>query len=213
MLDIHSQTISEIAKALAKAQGEFDTAKKSATNPHFRSKYADLSAVWDALRDILPKYGLSVVQSLMPQEDGRTLLITTLLHSSGEWFKSYAPLMIEKNTCQGLGSSISYLRRYSLAALCGITQDDDDGNAASKPAQQEKKTGITKEQLDILMNILANCSDKYRKYVANFLTNNNIQNMLDMSETTYNQILNTAVKEKEKFLKAEQERMENGEEV
>lgn len=191
MLDIHSQTISEIAKALAKAQGEFDTAKKSATNPHFRSKYADLTAVWDALRDILPKFGLSVIQSLMPQDDGKTLLITTLLHSSGEWFKSYAPLMIDKANSQGMGSAISYMRRYSLAAICGIVQDDDDGNAASKPIVPEKRVCVTEQQAKILFDNVALCDEKFKVYFNNFLSENNLGCITDMSIETYNQILST----------------------
>lgn len=132
MYEIHSQSIAEIAKALCKAQSQFESAKKTSQNPHFRSKYADLSAVWDALRDILPEHGLSVIQTILPNEIGTAqMLVTTLLHSSGEWFKSYAPLLIDKNNSQAIGSALSYMRRYSLAAICGITQADDDGNDAT----------------------------------------------------------------------------------
>ncbi len=213
-LPTHSLTVAEIAKALAKAQGEMDGAKKSSVNPHFKSKYADLSAVWDCLRDVLPKYGLSVVQTLSPYND-KTILISTLLHTSGEWFKSYSPLLIDKLTSQGLGSSISYQRRYSLAALCGVVQEDDDGNIATSQQQYQQQVQsiqrITPQQMNVLVNVLANCSDEYRSKVTDYLKKTNIHNMLDMPLDMYNKLLTKASEMRDEYQASEQSRIEEGE--
>lgn len=122
----------EIAKALAAVQAEIGTASKSSVNPHFRSKYADLSEVWAAWQSVGPKHGLALTQTIKLLAEGQQSLVTTLLHTSGESISSEMLLMLPKADMQGLGSSISYARRYSMAALVGIVQDDDDGNAATQ---------------------------------------------------------------------------------
>lgn len=126
-----SESISSLAAALAKAQAEIEGAVKGATNPHFRSKYADLGAVWEACRGPLTKNGLSVVQ--FPGMDGQRVTVETILmHSSGEWLSGVLPLPVTKMDAQGCGSAITYARRYSLMAVAGIAPEDDDGNEASK---------------------------------------------------------------------------------
>jgi hypothetical protein len=120
-----SEQINELTAALAKAQGEMGSASKSSTNPHYKSKYADLAAVWDAVRGPLSKYGLSVIQTI----DG-TSLTTMLCHSSGQWISGSMSLLIVKQDMQGLGSATTYARRYALSAICGVAQDDDDGNGS-----------------------------------------------------------------------------------
>lgn len=125
-----SETINDLAQALSKAQSEMESAKKDAANPHFRSSYATLASVWDAIRGPLSKHGLSVVQTI-EQSEHSAHLTTTLLHASGQWLSSTMPLLISKQDMQGLGSAITYARRYSLAAICGIAQDDDDANSAT----------------------------------------------------------------------------------
>jgi hypothetical protein len=136
-----SETISKIAAALAKAQGAMRAAVKDAVNPHFKSRYADLAGVWDACREPLSVNGLAVVQA--PGEVGdRTICITTLLtHESGEWIQSTFVIPVTKPDAQGVGSSITYARRYALAAMVGIVQDDDDGNAASAAARMPAARG------------------------------------------------------------------------
>lgn len=124
-----SESIASLAKALAAAQGKLKKAVKDSTNPHFRSRYADLESVIEAMREPFASEGLSVVQYASGSE-----LVTTILHSSGEWLESPVPLLILKNDMQGVGSALTYARRYSLAAACGISQTDDDGNDACKPA-------------------------------------------------------------------------------
>lgn len=126
----------ELFAALAKAQGQLEAAAKSSENPHFRSKYADLSEVWEAWKKVGPANGLSVIQYFKPRENGAQSLVTILAHSSGQSIEGEMLLMPSKNDMQGLGSATTYARRYSLAAMVGIVQDDDDGNAASGVTQK-----------------------------------------------------------------------------
>lgn len=125
-----SETIKELAAALAKAQSEIAGAKKDSSNPFFKSSYADLESVWSACREPLTKNGLSVSQLLGSGEDG-IYLTTILLHSSGEFISDRVKIPVAKpNDPQALGSATSYARRYALAALVGIYQTDDDGESA-----------------------------------------------------------------------------------
>jgi hypothetical protein len=123
-------SLNELFAALAKAQGEMGNAVKDSLNPHFKSKYADLAAVWDAIRAPLSRHGLAVVQ--LPVElNGKPFLRTVLGHASGQSIESLTPLIISKNDAQGFGSSLTYGRRFSLMAIVGIAPaEDDDGNAA-----------------------------------------------------------------------------------
>ena len=132
-----SPAIGEIASALSQAQGEFTNPKKDRANPFFKSNYATLDALIDCTRKILTKNGLAVVQTL--HNERGLELSTRLIHSSGQWIESSVPLMAAKDGPQKLGSEITYLRRYSYAAMLSICADeDDDGNQAQ--AQQPKKT-------------------------------------------------------------------------
>lgn len=127
-----SESVQKLAAALAKAQGEVENPHKTAENSHFRNRYADLAEVINTVRPVFAKHGLSVVQ--MPGwDDGRVTVETTLLHESGEWITGTASTPIAKADPQGVGSACTYLRRYSLAAVCMVAQEDDDGNGASRP--------------------------------------------------------------------------------
>ena len=124
----------QIATALVKAQKEFGPALKTSTNPHFRSKYADLAACVEAVIDALNNNGIYLMQMTHETPDG-AMAETVFLHESGEMLsagKLFFPA--SKHDAQGYASSLSYVRRYSLMAACGIAPEDDDGNAASKPA-------------------------------------------------------------------------------
>lgn len=124
-----SDSLDKIAPALVAAQREMANAAKNATNPHFRSQYADLAEIVNTTRPVLTQHGLSVVQS--PSfADGVVTLETMILHSSGQWISTTCAAVPVKTDPQGVGSAITYLRRYSLAAACGIAQEDDDGEAA-----------------------------------------------------------------------------------
>ena len=125
-----SETIGAISAALAKAQAEIGKALKDSVNPAFKSKYADLSAVWDAWQAVGPAQGLAVVQMPGACVQGVAELTTILSHSSGEFMRATMTLPVSKNDAQGVGSATTYLRRYALAAFVGIAPDDDDGNTA-----------------------------------------------------------------------------------
>lgn len=132
-----SEQINDLAAALAKAQAALKPALKDATNPHFKSRYADLSAVWEACRAPLSTNGLSVVQMPTDSTEGRVALTTVLMHTSGQYIGTTVSTRLQQDSAQGVGSALTYLRRYALAALVGIVADeDDDGNAASQPRQQ-----------------------------------------------------------------------------
>jgi hypothetical protein len=127
-----SEQIAELATALAKAQAAVSPAVKDKTNPAFRSRYADLSSVWEACREALTSNGLSVVQMPINHAEGYAALRTMLLHTSGQWLATTVSARLIKDDAQGLGSALTYLRRYSLAAMVGVVADeDDDGNAAA----------------------------------------------------------------------------------
>lgn len=126
-----SEQINDIAKALSKFQGEVESASKSSINPHFKSSYADLAECWDTIREPLAKNGLCVVQTTEVDAPAQLVcVITRLIHESGQWFESVYPLWPSKQDPQGYGAAMTYARRYCLTAIVGLTQDDDDGNAA-----------------------------------------------------------------------------------
>lgn len=125
-----SENIGDLAAALAKAQGKITGALKDSSNPFFKSRYADLASVWDACRGPLSENGLAVVQ-LTESDDAGVYVSTTLAHLSGQWMRSRLRLSPKDSTPQGMGSAITYGRRYALAAIVGVAQVDDDGNAAS----------------------------------------------------------------------------------
>lgn len=136
-----SPEIDQISPALIKAQGQIGTVSLNKTNPHFRSKYADLSAIREACRKPLADNDLALIQAPATVE-GKVTLTTMLLHTSGQWLKSCLELKPERaETPQAVGSAITYARRYTMAALLGIVADeDDDGNAASLGRTNQAKT-------------------------------------------------------------------------
>jgi hypothetical protein len=122
----------QIATALVKAQKAFGPALKSSTNPHFRSRYADLSACVEAVIEGLNEAGIALIQRTSEDHVGVTVE-TVFVHESGEMLecgKLHVPA--SKQDPQGYGSALTYARRYSLMAACGIAPEDDDGNAASR---------------------------------------------------------------------------------
>lgn len=137
-----SASISELAKALALAQAEIKPAAKDKLNPHFKNQYADLASVWDACRSALTKNGISVVQAPGIDQTEAVYLDTILAHTSGEWICGRLPVRPVQNTPQGLGSALTYARRYGLASMVGVAPDDDDGEEASRSVQHiAKKAG------------------------------------------------------------------------
>lgn len=148
-----SATVGKLAEALAAAQGGMSHAHKEAENPAFKrgdkaSKYADLSNVVDAIRAQFSKNGLAYVQAIKPN-DSSAVVETILMHSSGEWISSEISLPVTKKDAHGLGSALTYARRFALAAIAGVAQADDDGNDA---AAVEEISGVPES---ILANHLA----------------------------------------------------------
>ena len=130
-----SESIANLAKSLSAVQGKLTYAKKDSKNPFFKSNYADLESVWDACRDLLSSNGLAVSQfpGLYSELDKSMSLTTILTHISGEWISQEMSVPMSKPDAQGAGSCLTYMRRYALAAVVGVVQADDDGNAASSP--------------------------------------------------------------------------------
>jgi ERF superfamily len=127
-----SDSLANIGAALSKAQASVKVAVKNAKNPHLKNTYADLNAIWDACRVALAKNDLSVVQMPVSDEVGYVALETMLLHASGEFIASTCRARLTKDDSQGVGSALTYLKRYGLSSVMGIVaDDDDDGNAAS----------------------------------------------------------------------------------
>jgi len=141
----HSESLKELAPALAKAQAAMKAATMDGENPHFRSRYATLASINDAVKKPLADHGLCVVQGVGAGE-GTAKVSTMILHSSGEWIASELALPVgERATPQAIGSAISYGRRYGLAALCGVVSDtDDDGNAAEESAKTSPVAAVRK---------------------------------------------------------------------
>lgn len=144
-----SETIGALAKALAAFQGEVKDPTKDADNPYFKSKYVPLDGLVTAVRPALAKHGLSYLQ--FPTGDGQAVAMTTvLLHESGEWLES-DPFTMKpvKADPQGMGSCMTYARRYSLTSVLGIAwEEDDDANNASQPPQEQKRQNTKQNTKD-----------------------------------------------------------------
>jgi hypothetical protein len=156
-----SPTIAALAAALVKAQSALSGAKKDSTNPHFKTAYADLASVWDACRAPLANAGLSVVQ-LVSSDATHAIIETILAHSSGEWVSSTLAVPLTKADAQGLGSAITYGRRYALAAIVGVCPADDDGEAAvARPTQRTVQPATRAQEPDDVP--MKHAGDKFRK--------------------------------------------------
>ncbi|HHZ93966.1 MAG TPA: hypothetical protein EYN67_00015 [Flavobacteriales bacterium] len=134
-----SESIKNIAVAMCEVQASMESASKSSDNPFFNSKYADLSEVLRCIKGIIPSKNLSFMQ--MPSfESGVVSVETIVMHSTGEWISSTSASPISKSNPQGVGDAITYLRRYSLAAIFGLAQQDDDGNSNSEQPSKNKSS-------------------------------------------------------------------------
>jgi len=136
---LKSESLNELAAALAKAQGQMEGAKKDADNPFFKSKYADLASVVEAIRGPFAEHGLSYAQLPTPREGEEVAVETMLMHSSGQWMVSLTVVPVSKKDAQGYGSALTYARRYGLQAIAGVAAEDDDGNAAASAKPSRKR--------------------------------------------------------------------------
>lgn len=158
-----SDSIAKLAAAMVKAQTQVGIAIKNAVNPHLKNRYADLGAVWDAIAPAMKEYGLAAVQMPAPSDDGRLHLETMLLHESGEWMSSIMVMPLAKQDPQGYGAALTYARRYALAALMGVTQDDDDGERAVARRADADNEPASETQLVALLNILRQYNRTWEK--------------------------------------------------
>ena len=158
-----SESIANLAAAMAAAQGEMGAAIKGASNPFFKSKYADLGAVIQAVKEPFAAHGLSYVQ--FPISGEQSVGVTTrLMHSSGEWLEQSFFIPLGKMDAQAAGSAITYARRYALQAIAGIPSEDDDGNAATQAAP----VYISKAQAKLITDLLEQTSSSTEKFCAAF---------------------------------------------
>jgi hypothetical protein len=161
-----SDSITTIAPALHKAQGQIKAALKDSTNPHFRSKYADLSSVIEAVKPALQANGITYLQGVHDAVDG-VAVETMLLHTSGEWISSVMRIPAVKQDAQGYGSAITYGRRYGLQSMCGVPAEDDDGNAATASTTSRitpvagSLQNLTKEEQETAREIAADIVEKW----------------------------------------------------
>jgi hypothetical protein len=194
-----SKEIHELAAALSKAQGEFKIAGLTKENPFFKSKYADLAEIIKSSRAALAKNGLCVLQPPIINEDGANILVTILLHSSGQWMESRMRIVPPKADVQSLGSYMTYMRRYSYASLVGVvaSDDDDDGEVAVHSYRKDFEEGvklnhkydpkkespetITKEQLEELRYELKSHTDLAEEIMDKM----RIQTLADMPKSKY----------------------------
>lgn len=143
-MEYQSAEIGELAKALAAAQGQMDAAKKDSKGNY--GKYTTISSILEVVKDALSRNGLAVVQAPMPCDAGNICLRTTLMHTSGQWIASQLSMKAENVSPQKIGSVITYARRYALAALLGVGQEDDDAQAAQdayeRHARKEQKEAV-----------------------------------------------------------------------
>lgn len=183
-----SQSISKIAPAFLKAQKEMSNAVKGANNPFFKSKYADLNAVREAVIPALNAQGISVLQPTCVI-DGKNYVETILIHESGEFMSGFTEIISDKpNDAQKHGSGLSYGRRYGLSAITGIGAEDDDANHASSKQEVKEDKVIIEAIMDV--RAIANETD-----LKGFIT-------AQPDTIKKNAAFQTACKERQKILKS-----------
>lgn len=169
-----SNSINELAAALSAAQAVLEHAKKDRRGQvgTQATKYADLPSVWDALREPLTKNGLSVIQTMLPTgEPARVGIRTMLCHKSGQWISGDLYMTATQGTPQGIGSAITYARRYSISAITGLCPDDDDDGAAAskKPDSKKPATAASPDataQATVTAKMLAECAKGFKDWAA-----------------------------------------------
>lgn len=155
---VQSGEIKELVAALAKAQGAMKPAVFNRINPHYKNRYADFTSCMDACRGPLSENGLAIVQYCQTI-DGKLNLVTKLAHISGQWMESEFPIIASKMDSQGIGSAMTYAKRYSLCGMIGVVADeegDDDGEAAvGRPQNKPVTLTIAKAPQKILSSQVA----------------------------------------------------------
>ena len=155
----------ELFTALAKAQSEVENAVKGSTNPHFKSKYADLAEVLNTVRPVFAANGLSIIQ--IPSFDGAMASVTTCLaHSKGGTITGVSSCVPAKTDAQGIGAATTYLRRYSLASVCGVAQEDDDGQSAAHTKTRIAISPLQVAALQVRLEVLQVDEEAFCKFLG-----------------------------------------------
>jgi len=197
--NISSEAIGQITEALSKAQGCIENALKDSANPFFKSKYADLSSVMAVTKEPLSSNNLCFSSSIV-QSAGANFLICTLSHISGEWFRSYMPLMMAKQDMQSLGAAISYGRRFCLAALCHVGVEETDGEGCidrmTAPPVAESKTiklpPLTQLQRDKIIGLVEAIDDE--KWLENLKIKALVTEFINVSPENYGRLITSLEK-------------------
>ena len=155
----------ELFTALAKAQSEVENAVKGSTNPHFKSKYADLAEVLNTVRPVFAANGLSIIQ--IPSFDGAMASVTTCLaHAKGGTITGVSSCVPAKTDAQGIGAATTYLRRYSLASVCGVAQEDDDGQSAAHTKTRIAISPLQVAALQVRLEVLQVDEEAFCKFLG-----------------------------------------------
>ena len=201
----HSPELVELAKALVKAQAQIEGAKEYSSNPFFKSKYADLSSVWDACKIPLGSNGLAVLQTVENEAD-KPYLVTMLLHVSGQWVKSFMPIIVTKNDPQSFGSAVTYCRRYALAAIVGVCPADDDAEGAMSgsraPAKAAKPTPaaariLSPTEIDSQVEQIESMLDQDKEAYPKLLKHLSIASLDEIDPMDYERVINWLHKRKD----------------
>ena len=178
-----SEHINELATALAKAQCKFVPAKQSKKNPFHKNDYSSLEDVWDVCRVPLSENGLCIIQGTNLQ-DGKTVLVTKLVHASGQWIESIIPLTPSTDKAQDIGGWLTYMKRYSLTALLGIVSAEevleDDGEADRQrqehnPKQIQNNKLATEAQIKYCLDLFNKARPEIKQQIETWMHNNNIK--------------------------------------
>lgn len=202
MREYQSTEIKDIAAAIVKAQGKIKHAEKSANNPYFKSKYADLPAVIDAARPHFLECGLSVVQMPDMDEKGDAILVTQITHTSGQWMRSYYPVRPSKpNDPQTLGSAMTYARRYSFCAMTGVVamDEDDDGNLASGVSVKPESAASRNRRFKAVLKAIEESNDPALTWEENKVEIKEFQNDEYSGEESYDTLVRAGAKRKKEL--------------
>lgn len=160
-----SNATPELFAAISVAQGKIENATKNAQNPHFKNNYADLAEVLNTVRPVFSGEGLSLIQST--EFDGDLVSVSTVIgHKSGGFITSRASCKPVKLDAQGIGAATTYLRRYSAAAIAGISQEDEDGNNASSRSKGSQYSFVSEKQATSIADYLESTGSDVPKFLA-----------------------------------------------
>lgn len=190
-MEMQSLEIGKLAEALAKAQSKIRGAKKESKNPFFKSDYADLESVWEAIREPLSEHLIAPTQGCNYFNE-QWVLVTTLMHSSGQWIKSMHPIIFSKNDPQSFGSAEKYAMRYALVSMIGVPSIDDDGEAAMHDVRNKQQ--LSDKQCAVLDSYLQEDPEAATKICKS----KNIQSVYELDPDHFDGIVTTLKQRKEK---------------